>query len=201
MLTKLPEHICWRKPPTRLLDRAQEKRREAGSQMSTPASIEKSTHITFSDRWLVAIGVLKLFKAVLFILLGIGAIQLLHKDLVDEVTRFIISLRFDPEGRVVNLVLDKVALINPHRLKEISVGIFAYAALDIIEGMGLVFRRVWAEYVTLILTASFLPWEVFEIIRHVTGVKIVLTLLNVLVVLYLIYHVQSRSRQRQERAT
>lgn len=179
---------------------AQEKRREAGFPMSTPASIEKRASISFSDRWLVAIGVLKLFKAVLFILLGIGAIKLLHKDLVDEVTRFIISLRFDPEGRIVNLVLDKVAMINPHRLKEISLAIFAYAALDVIEGTGLVLKKVWAEYVTLILTASFLPWEVFEIIRHVTGVKIVLTLLNVAVVLYLIYHVQSRSRQRQERA-
>jgi uncharacterized membrane protein (DUF2068 family) len=91
-------------------------------------------------------------------------------------------------------------MIDPHRLKEISLAIFAYAALDIIEGTGLVLKKVWAEYVTLILTASFLPWEVFEIIRHVTGVKIVLTLLNVAVVLYLIYHVQSRSRQRQERA-
>lgn len=167
--------------------------------MSTPVSIEKRTHISFSDRWIVAIGVLKLFKAALFVLLGIGAIKLLHKDLVDEVTRFIISLRFDPEGRVVNIVLDKVALINPHRLKEISFAIFAYAALDVIEGTGLVLRKVWAEYVTLILTASFLPWEIFEIIRHVTGVKIVLTVLNALVVIYLVYHVQSRARERRER--
>jgi uncharacterized membrane protein (DUF2068 family) len=148
------------------------------------------------EQWIIAIGVLKLMKAVLFILLGIGAVRLLHKDLVDVVTHFIISLRFDPEGRFVNLILEKVAMISPQRLKEISMAIFAYAALDVLEGTGLVLRKAWAEYVTLVLTASFLPWELFEIIRHVTWVKMVLLALNIVVVLYLVFYVQMRARAR-----
>ena len=148
------------------------------------------------SRWLVLIGILKLFKALLFILLGVGALRLLHKDLVDEVTHFILALRFDPENHFVNIVLEKVALINPHRLREISFAIFIYAALDIIEGTGLALEKAWAEYLTLVLTASFLPWELFEIIRHVTWLKIVLLLVNVLVVVYLVFHVQGRIRAR-----
>jgi uncharacterized membrane protein (DUF2068 family) len=151
------------------------------------------------SRWLVLIGVLKLFKAVLFILLGVGALRLLHKDLVDVVTHFILALRFDPENHFVNLVLEKVALINPHRLREISLAIFLYAALDIIEGTGLALEKVWAEYLTLILTASFLPWELFEIIRHVTLLKVVLLALNTAVVVYLVFHVQGRIRARSGR--
>ena len=167
--------------------------------MSTPATVEKRAPVSTSERWVIAIGAVKLVKAALFVLLGIGAVQLLHKDLVDEATRFIIDLRFDPEGRFVNLLLEKVALINPHRLKLISFAIFAYAALDIVEGTGLVLRKTWAEYVTLILTASFLPWEFFEIFHHVTWLKIVLTLLNVAVVIYLVFYVQMTVRQRRER--
>jgi uncharacterized membrane protein (DUF2068 family) len=148
------------------------------------------------SRWLVLIGVLKLFKAVLFILLGVGALRLLHKDLVDVVTHFILALRFDPENHFINLVLEKVAMISPHRLREISVAIFLYAALDIIEGTGLALEKVWAEYLTLILTASFLPWELFEIIRHVTWLKVVLLTLNTAVVVYLVFHVQGRIRAR-----
>jgi uncharacterized membrane protein (DUF2068 family) len=148
------------------------------------------------SRWLVLIGVLKLFKAVLFILLGVGALRLLHKDLVDEVTHFILALRFDPENHFVNLVLEKVALISPHRLREISIAIFLYAALDIIEGTGLALEKTWAEYLTLILTASFLPWELFEIIRHLTWLKVVLLVLNIAVVIYLVFHVQGRIRAR-----
>ncbi len=152
------------------------------------------------SRWLVLIGVLKLFKALLFILLGVGALRLLHKDLVDVLTRLIIGLRFDPEGHFVNLVLEKVALISPHRLRQISIAIFCYAALDIVEGAGLALEKTWAEYLTLVLTASFLPWELFEIIRHVTWLKIVLQVLNTLVVVYLIFHVQNQIRTRESRA-
>ncbi len=167
--------------------------------MPTPATVQKHAPVSASEKWVIAIGVIKLVKAALFILLGIGAIKLLHSDLVDVVTRFIVGLRFDPEGRFVNLILEKVALINPHRLKLISFAIFAYAALDIIEGTGLVLRKTWAEYVTLILTASFLPWEMFEIFHHVTWLKIVLTLLNIAVVVYLAFYVQMTVRQRRER--
>jgi uncharacterized membrane protein (DUF2068 family) len=76
-----------------------------------------------------------------------------------------------------------------------------YAGLDVIEGYGLILGKIWAEYFTLILTASFLPWELYEIIRHVTILKIVLTLLNVFVVIYLAIVVKERVRERQELVT
>src|ERR1700761_3362917 len=158
--------------------------------MSTTTPTATHQHIAGIDRWIMAIGALKLVEAILCILLGIGAIKLLHKDLVDVATRIITGLRLDPEGRLVNLILDNVALINPHRLKQISVGIFFYAGLHTLEGVGLGLRKVWAEYVTLILTASFLPWEFFEIIRHFTWIKIVLTAINLLVVVFLVFYVQ-----------
>ena len=150
------------------------------------------------NQWLIVIGALKLLKGIFFILIGIGALKLLHKDLVYMLSRWAIDLRFDPENRFVNLVLDKVALIDAHRLKEISAAIFCYAALDWIEGLGLVFEKVWAEYLTLILTASFLPWELFEMMRHATWAKFVLMLINVLVLIYLVFVVQSRLRHREQ---
>ena len=166
--------------------------------MSTTAPVKKRYRLSASERWIVAIGVWKLLEASLFVILGVGALKLLHKDLVDVVTRFIIDLGRDPEGHLANLILDKVALIDPHRLKQISIAIFAGAALHLIEGVGLVLRKVWAEYVTLIVTASFLPWEVFEILRHLTWIKIVLLLLNVAVVAYLVFYVQASARKRKE---
>ncbi|MGA7524404.1 MAG: DUF2127 domain-containing protein [Acidobacteriaceae bacterium] len=141
----------------------------------------------------------KLLQALLFISLGIGALRLLHKDLMDVAEHLILAMRFDPEGRFVNLFLDKVALIDPHRLKQISAVVFGIAGLDIIEGTGLVLERVWAEYVTLVLTASFLPLEFFEILRHPTWMHVVLLVINFAVLLYLLYFVRLRMRQRGER--
>lgn len=156
----------------------------------------KSNEYPQHSRWLVLIGFLKLLKALLFILLGFGVLRLLHKDLVDLITRLAVDLRFDPENHFVNVILEKVAFISPHRLKLISAAIFGYALIDIIEGTGLALEKIWAEYLTLVITASFLPWELFEIMRHLTALKIVLFLLNVAVLIYLIFHVQGRMKAR-----
>ena len=61
------------------------------------------------------------------------------------------------------------------------------------KALGLALEKPWAEYLTLIVTACFLPWEIFEIIRHVTWLKIVILLLNIVVVIYLVFHVQGQN--------
>jgi uncharacterized membrane protein (DUF2068 family) len=149
------------------------------------------------DRWIVVIGALKLCEAALFVMLGVGVMRLLHKDLVRYVWHLLAAMRFDPEGRFASLLLDKVALISPHRLKEISAVAFAHAGLDIIEGVGLILRKVWAEFVTLVVSVLFLPLEFFEIVRHVTRIRLGVAALNVAVVIYLIFHVQMRLRERR----
>ena len=151
------------------------------------------------NRWLILIGVLKLLKAVLFVSMGFGVIRLLHKDVADVLLQVTTALRFDPENRIVNLLLEKSALLTPHALREISIGMFLYATLDVIEGTGLVMEKSWAEYFTLILTGSFLPWELYEIIHHVTIFKVVITILNLAVFVYLGIVLNEKVRARQER--
>jgi hypothetical protein len=41
----------------------------------------------------------------------------------------------------------------------------------LIEGVGLYLEKGWAEYLTLLITGSFLPWEVFEVIRRLTWIR------------------------------
>jgi len=148
------------------------------------------------NKWLVLIGAGKLLKAVCLIALGFGALKLLHKDLADTVTHWVVDMRFDPESHFVSLIIEKIAGISPHRLRQISYGIFCFAAMDIIEGTGLVLEKWWAEYLTLVVTASFLPWEAFEIIRHITWVKVFIALLNLAVVAYLLVYLEERLRTR-----
>jgi len=162
-------------------------------------TVEQTKKHAWHDRGLVIIGMFKLLKGSLFILLGIGALRLIHRDIVDILTHWLMDMRFDPEGKFVNLVLDKAAMIDAHRLRQISIAIFCYAGLDFIEGIGLVLEKTWAEFLTLILTASFLPWEFFEILRRPTWVKAVLTLVNLLVVVYLVYYVKGHLRRRNSK--
>lgn len=151
------------------------------------------------DQWIIIIGVFKLLQAAAFLLLGIGALRLLHKDLLDIAEHWILALRFNPEGHFVSLILGQVALIDPHRMKEISAAIFLIAGLDAIEGAGLVLEKTWAEFVTLILTLSFLPWELVAMFRHPTGIRAGLALINIAVLLYLARFVKMRMRERRLR--
>jgi uncharacterized membrane protein (DUF2068 family) len=139
------------------------------------------------DRGLLAIGLFKLTKAIFFFCIGVGAIHLLHKDLEDEVMRLALKFKFDPENRFVSLLLDKVDLIDAHRLRQISVATFAYSALALTEGVGLLMEKVWAEYLTLILTISFLPWELYELARRPDWFRLSLLLINLAVLWYLVW--------------
>ena len=146
------------------------------------------------DRWLIMIGAFKILEGTLFVLLGLGVIRLLHRDIGDLLLRAALALRLDTESRFVNLLLEQVQLLTPHKMRLISVGIFLKAGLDYLEGIGLVLEKTWAEWLTIGLTASFLPWEIFEIVRHFTWVKVGITLLNVLVLIYLVWVQQLRLR-------
>ena len=163
------------------------------------SSVQPRVQRPHHDQWIIAIGVFKLLQAAAFLLLGFGALRLLHRNVLDIAERWILALRFNPEGHFVSLLLGQVALLDPHRLKQISAAIFLIAALDAIEGTGLVLEKAWAEFVTLILTASFLPWEMVAMFRHPTWIRGGLAIINLAVVLYLLWFVKLRMRERRLR--
>ncbi|HEY6374053.1 MAG TPA: DUF2127 domain-containing protein [Edaphobacter sp.] len=153
------------------------------------------------DRGLLLIGLFKLGKAILFFLLGVGAIHLLHKDLGDEVMRLATALKFDPESKFVTVLLDKVDLIDAHRLKQISLATFAYSGLALTEGVGLMLEKVWAEYLTLFLTISFLPWELYELARQPNLFRLSLLLINLAVLWYLVWLLRRKKVAAEVRVT
>lgn len=144
---------------------------------------------------LFLIGLFKLFKALLLIAVGIGAIRFLHKDLSGAVMHWAQVLRVDTDNRYIHGLLAKIFRVTPKQLKELSVGTFIYAGLFLTEGFGLLLRKHWAEYFTIITTALFIPLEVYELLKHFTITKLVVTVLNVLIVWYLVARVRSRSKR------
>ena len=149
------------------------------------------------DRWLIVIGVFKLLGGLLLISLGFGLLHFLHRDIGEVLMRAATSLRLDPESHFINLLLESVDKLTPHRMRLISAGIFLYAVLHLTEGTGLILEKPWAEWLTIGLTASFLPWEIYEITRHLSWMKVCLTIINVLVLIYLVRVQQLRLRQRR----
>jgi uncharacterized membrane protein (DUF2068 family) len=145
-----------------------------------------------SSSVLVLIGLFKLLKALLLIAVGIGAIRLLHRDLAGAATHWIEVLRVDPENRYVHGLLVRIFRVTPRELKALSVGTFLYAGLFATEGVGLLLRKRWAEYFTIVTTSLLIPLELYELARHFTLPKLGVTVVNLLIVWYLAARVRSR---------
>jgi uncharacterized membrane protein (DUF2068 family) len=143
---------------------------------------------------LILIGLFKLAKALLLIAVGIGSIRFLHKDLGTTVMHWIQVLRVDPDSRFIHGILVKIFRVTPKQLKELSVGTFLYAGVFLTEGLGLLLRKHWAEYFTIISTGLFIPLEIYELIHRFTILKLAVTIINVLIVWYLVARVRSRSK-------
>jgi uncharacterized membrane protein (DUF2068 family) len=161
-----------------------------GSPSKTPARLRGH------NRWLLLIAVYKFFHALLFVLIGVGAHRLLHKDIADQVDILARHLRFNPESRLVNFILARASLIDDPLLRRIGFVAFCYAALTLVEGIGLFLEKAWGEFLTLAITASFLPLEIFEVVRRLTWVRVSLLAINILVFVYLVKLVIERGRQR-----
>ena len=132
------------------------------------------------------IGVLKLFKGILLLASGIGLLSLLHKDVGDVVTQWINVLHVDPDNRHIQGLLIKASILDQRRLKELGVGSFFYAGLLLTEGTGLLLGKRWAKYFSVIVTGSFIPLEIWELVKHFTVAKTVVIAVNVAIVWYLV---------------
>jgi uncharacterized membrane protein (DUF2068 family) len=76
--------------------------------------------------------------------------------------------------------------IETGTLTKIGFVVLAYAILEGVEAVGLWLQKRWAEYLTLIATAAFLPLEVYELTRTLSPLKLITLIINLAVVLYLL---------------
>ena len=164
-----------------------------------PQSPSQSPDSRHHDKVLVLIALFKFAHALLFVAIGIGARRLLHQDIADRLTEFVAHLRFNPEPRLINFILEKASLLNDPLLRRIGLAAFSYSALILTEGIGLYLEKAWGEYLTLAVTASFLPWELFEIFHRLTWIRAGLLAINISVFLYLLSLVIDNQRKRLHR--
>ncbi len=110
------------------------------------------------------IGAVKLLKAVV---LACAAIGLLHSY------------------ELQSLFWHVLGYWNERALTTASILSGVYALIFLVEGIGLVAVRRWAEWMTLIVTTSFIPLEIIKLARRPTAPGVVTLALNVAVVVYL----------------
>jgi uncharacterized membrane protein (DUF2068 family) len=141
-------------------------------------------------RGLRVIAAFKLFKALALIAVGVGALRLLHKDVAAIAEHWINMFQVDPHNHFIDLLFAKLANVDDRRLKELSIGTFIYAGIFLVEAAGLALQKRWAEYFTIVTTASLLPIEIYELARRVNVGRSLALLFNLAVVAYLIFELR-----------
>jgi len=134
--------------------------------------------------WLI--GAFKLAKGLILVVVGLGALHLVHRDLSETAVAITRRFHLNPANRYLDLALSRFLSLDARQLRQISAGTFCYAALLLTEGMGLLLRRRWAEYFTVIVTGSFIPLELYELTRRISMTRVIALAVNVAIVWYLV---------------
>lgn len=134
------------------------------------------------DRVIIVIGIAKLLKALVLVAAAVSVLATMHNGVRAWLKELAAGSGREP---MTKLVADLTGSSH-HKIELIATLLFLYAALFTVEGVGLLSRKVWAEWLTIIITCSFIPLEVYEVIEKGSSVKAVVLVANILIVIYLI---------------
>jgi len=152
------------------------------------------------DRLVSIIGAFKLLKAALLAPLGVAALLGVPETIVRSNMQGVGWTGALSAHHEIRRALERLSS-DGHALREIGVACLIYAAVFLVEGVGLLRRRRWAEWLTVIVTGSFIPFEIYELVRRPRVAKLIAVALNVAIVVYLAWrraraHVPRASRLR-----
>lgn len=139
------------------------------------------------------IAIFKMVKALLLVGVGLGSLKLLNPEAAETADRWASALAWRLGPRAASAVQDGISSLSDSRLKLIGIVAFLYACLFGVEGVGLWMSKRWAEYLTIIATTSFVPFEAYELIRHASWQRGATLGINLLVVGYLVWKVRQRA--------
>jgi uncharacterized membrane protein (DUF2068 family) len=135
------------------------------------------------------IAVYKLIKVLLLVALAFGEVRLRDASLTDKLLVWVSARPHGLEHDVVTHLIQWLSGLTTSRMHTLRIVTLAYAAVFATEGVGLWMQKRWAEWLTVIITASLIPLEVWELIsKPSVGIGAVLVA-NTAIVIYLAWHV------------
>jgi len=141
------------------------------------------------DRGVLLIAIFKVAKAIVLIAAGIGVFRLLDPAVAARVEGWLAQVQLAAGHRIIAFL----SRADDHKIEFLGSLAFAYAILFLVEGTGLLMRKRWAEWFTIIITGSLLPFEIYEIFKGVSAAKVATVILNAAVVIYLVIRVRQRA--------
>jgi uncharacterized membrane protein (DUF2068 family) len=146
----------------------------------------------------IVLRVIAIDRAIHFVVLGLLAVAVFlfaaHearvRDLVYRIVNAVQGTSGNPAHHRHHGLLETIlhaATLKSSTLYAVAAAAAAYAVLEGVEAVGLWYQRRWAEYLTFVATIVFLPYEVYELTRTVTPLKVAALAINLAIAAYLLY--------------
>jgi hypothetical protein len=132
---------------------------------------------------LVAIVSYKVFVAVLLLITSIALLLALknHQYLEEFSDNYVL----EGKAQIIDWVLAKILNLNLKKLAFSGVATGIYAVVTAIEAVGLWYEKRWAHILVLVLVGISIPPEIYELIRGLSIIKLVVFFVNIGVFWYL----------------
>ena len=138
----------------------------------------------------------ELAKGLLVLLLGLGLLAFVHRDVQVVAEELLLHLHLNPASRIPGVFLKLVERVASVDMWFLALGALTYAAIRIAEGYGLWHDRAWAEWLGVASGLIYVPFEIYELAKSVTLLKLATFALNLLVVAVLADALWRRRRNR-----
>ena len=142
------------------------------------------------------IALYKLVKVLLLLALAYGEVRLRDASLTAKLLTWASARPLGLEHRVVTQLLTWFSGISVSRIHALRIVTLSYAAVFSVEGIGLWMRKRWAEWLTTIITASLIPFELWELFYRPNVGKVLVLLANTAIVVFLGWHVYTKRAHR-----
>ena len=83
--------------------------------------------------------------------------------------------------------ISRVFELSPTTLTWITIGVIAYGTLQVVEAYGLWTMSRWGEYLAVVATSVFLPWEIYEVTEKITLLRVGALIINIAAVIWLLW--------------
>ena len=143
----------------------------------------------------------EIIKTVCLLLVAAAAFHLDHAENFERLVHWLEHLPLTESSglrwKLVSVLVD----FGPSKFVAVGLVTLGYAVLFGIEGIGLLMGKYWAEWFTVIATASLIPIELYETLHRFGWLKLAALVGNVAIVVYLVRVAMQTRATRRDAAT
>jgi uncharacterized membrane protein (DUF2068 family) len=134
-----------------------------------------------------AVALFEAIKGAIVLAAGFGLLALLHRDLQAFAERLVELSHLNPAHHYPTVFVEAMSRLNDSRIMSLAALAALYSTIRFVEAYGLWRLKPWAEWFAIISGSIYVPVEIYEIVMHVTWLRVTVLIFNLAIVAYLVY--------------